>query len=60
MTLPSGAEVFCFDLTLNNIAFVTAAASPIPTLSTYRLPALVLLVAGIGLLAVRHRRSLRS
>jgi hypothetical protein len=60
MALPSGAEVFCFDLTLKNIAFVTAAAAPIPTLPTYRLPALVLLVTGIGLLAVRARRSLRS
>jgi hypothetical protein len=60
MALPGGAEVFCFDLTLNNIAFVTGAAAPIPTLPTHRLSALLLLVAGITLLAVRPWRSLRS
>jgi len=58
MALPNGTEVFCFDLTLNNVAFVTAP-SPIPTLPTYRLPALTLLAIGIGLLALRARRVLR-
>ena len=57
MALPSGAEVFCFDLALTDIAFVTAAPLPVPTLRSDCLPALVLLVAAMGLLAVRSRRT---
>jgi hypothetical protein len=60
MTLPSGAEVFCFDLTVTDIAFVTAAPLPVSTLPRYGLPALLLLVAGMGLLAVRPRQSPKS
>jgi hypothetical protein len=55
MTLPSGAEVFCFDLTVTDVAFVTAAPLPVPTLPGHGMSALLLLVAGIGLLALRRR-----
>lgn len=55
MALPSSAEVFCVDLALANISFVTVATLPqIPTLSRHGLATLVLLLAGLGLLA-RYR-----
>jgi hypothetical protein len=56
MTLPSGAGVFCVDLALTDISFVmVATASGIPALSHYGLFALLLLVSGAGLLALRRR-----
>lgn len=56
MTLPSGAEVFCFDMTLTDIAFVTVVTAPqIPALSSAVLLALLFLVGGSGLLALTRR-----
>ena len=56
MTLPSGAEVFCVDLALTDVAFVNAApAAGIPMLTRPRLLALLALVGGAGLLALRRR-----
>lgn len=58
MTLPSGAEVFCFDLALADISFVSAVTSPqIPALSSNGLFALLLLVVVLGLLALRRQTS---
>lgn len=58
MVLPGGAEIFCFDLSLADISFVTAApATRIPTLPThYGLPLLLFLLATFGLRALRRRR----
>jgi hypothetical protein len=55
MTLPSGAGVFCVDLALTDISFVTVAKSQLPTLSRYGVLALLLLVAGLGVAALRRR-----
>jgi hypothetical protein len=54
MTLPSGAEVFCADFTLTDISFVSVA-TPVqtPTLSWHGRIALLLLLAGCGLFALR-------
>lgn len=56
MTLPGGAGVFCFDQNLTDVAFVTAVApAQIPTLSYGGLLALLLLVGGLGFLALLWR-----
>jgi hypothetical protein len=54
MTLPSGAEVFCADFTLTDISFVSVA-TPVqtPTLSWHGRIALLVLLAGCGLFALR-------
>jgi hypothetical protein len=54
MTLPSGAEVFCFDLTLTDLSFVSVAPPQIPILSWYGRLALLVLLAGCGVLALRR------
>jgi hypothetical protein len=60
MTLPSGAEVFCVDLALENVAFVNVATVPeIPMLSHNAFLALLVLVGAAGFLAL-HRRSIRA
>ena len=59
MTLPSGAEVFCVDFALKDVAFVNVAtartARGFPTLSHYGFLALLVLVGGAGVFAVRPR-----
>ena len=57
MTLPSGAEVFCVDLALKDVAFVNVAtaAPAIPMLSHYAFVALLVLVGGAGVFALRRR-----
>lgn len=56
MTLPSGAEVFCVDFALKDVAFVNVAtARGIPTLSHYGFLALLVLVGGAGVFAVGPR-----
>jgi hypothetical protein len=58
MTLPSGAEVFCVDLALKDVAFVNVVTAPgIPVLSHYAFLALLVLVGGAGLLALRRTQS---
>lgn len=53
MTLASGPEAFCVDLTLTDVAFVTGAtSSQVPTLSAYGLYALLFFVGGLGFLAL--------
>lgn len=57
MTLASGPEAFCADLSLTDIAFVNgAASSQVPTLSAYGLCALLFSVGGLGLLALWRTR----
>ncbi len=60
MALPSGTEVFCVDINLTDVAFVTTAPLPVPTLPRQRLLVLFLFVAATGLLALRSRGMSRS
>ena len=52
---PSGAGVFCFNISLADTPFIELGTAPIPTLSDWMLFSLAALLAVCGLLALRQR-----